>query len=235
MGRVKKSADLDEQLHIWGEDLESYLLGNVYGNCDSWATFWALNVIERKGYCLSPYKSLIQNIGLDGSGVHCGVSESVQILYDKSMCSFRLPDKIEIMPESEKVFSEYFSWISPQKRLSSYNELLLKWVSYLESNEMSILSRLREKGINKCSIWGKGKICDLLLKELKEEIEVLAIIESRPKTKSYKGIPLVGVYEIPEETQLVIVIPIYDFDKIEKMAKEVSRCELVPLNSFFEI
>ena len=100
---------------------------------------------------------------------------------------------------------------------------------------MSILSRLREKGINKCSIWGKGKICDLLLKELKEEIEVLAIIESRPKTKSYKGIPLVGVYEIPEETQLVIVIPIYDFDKIEKMAKEVSRCELVPLNSFFEI
>lgn len=33
---------------------------------------FALNMIEKKKYCVFPFKSLVRNIGHDGSGVHCG-------------------------------------------------------------------------------------------------------------------------------------------------------------------
>ena len=56
LGHIMNDSELAEQLHVWGEDLESHLLGNIYGNCDSWAVFLALMVIERKGYCLYPYR-----------------------------------------------------------------------------------------------------------------------------------------------------------------------------------
>lgn len=46
-----------------------------------------------------------------------------------------------------------------------------------------------KKEVCKCAIWGK------------------------------RGIPIVNVNNITEETQLIIVIPIHDFKKIERMAK----------------
>ena len=236
LGRIKNDAELAEQLHFWGEDLEGQLLGNVYGKYNSWAVFWACTVIEQKGFCLSPYKSLIKNIGFDGTGVHCGDEEIGQCLYEENRRShFELPLKIEFPLGCELEYSAFFSWTSLEERLASCNRELLNWISYLTSSKYKLSDKLIQNGIYRCSIWGKGKLCDLLLKEFYEKIEVLSVIESHPKENRYKDIPIVGINNIPSETQLIIVTPVYDFQKIKKMAEKSVKCEIKSLDEIFAL
>jgi len=44
---------------------------NISGNLKTWAIKWHASVILSKGLCLHPKKTLIRNIGMDNSGVHC--------------------------------------------------------------------------------------------------------------------------------------------------------------------
>ncbi len=44
------------------------------GRIDSWAIRWYASVFLNNGLCLYPGKSLVNNIGHDNSGVHCGAS-----------------------------------------------------------------------------------------------------------------------------------------------------------------
>ena len=106
--RIKQDAVASRNLAIWGRDLEETLVGNVRGICDSWAVFWALNVIERKGICIMPYKSFIRNIGMDGSGVHCGITNQFEVeCIDENKEKFNLPEKINIMHMTEQAFAPF--------------------------------------------------------------------------------------------------------------------------------
>ncbi len=116
-----------------------------------------------------------------------------------------------------------------------YNDFLIRWVDSATNKQFKLAERLIKNGISKCVIWGKGKLCDLLMKELEDRIQILSIIESRPVEKEYRGIPVVGVKDIPEEAQLIIVIPIHDFSKIEKMAKEITRCRIISLEKILDM
>lgn len=53
-------------------DFYSHLLKNVEGTLKTWAIKWHSSVYLRKGLCLHPRLSLVQNIGMDGSGIHSG-------------------------------------------------------------------------------------------------------------------------------------------------------------------
>lgn len=44
---------------------------NISGNGNTWAIFWLATIFLNEGLCLAPTKSLVRNIGLDNSGVHC--------------------------------------------------------------------------------------------------------------------------------------------------------------------
>jgi len=55
-------------------DVYSQLTMNKTGEIDTWAIFWASEIFLNKGLSLFPAKSLIRNIGFDGSGVHCGAA-----------------------------------------------------------------------------------------------------------------------------------------------------------------
>lgn len=56
---------------------------NLIGKNDSWAIYWYFCVYQHNGLTLYPRKSLINNTGFDGSGVHCGSSiEPMQTLVE---------------------------------------------------------------------------------------------------------------------------------------------------------
>jgi hypothetical protein len=57
-------------------DYFSQILSNKKGKINTWAVYWYATIFLRDGLCISPYQSLIANIGLDGSGLHCGSSSS---------------------------------------------------------------------------------------------------------------------------------------------------------------
>lgn len=63
----KKAFDLGGTGVFW-----SQVLGNAAGKLNTWAIFWYATIFQNKGLCLNPTVSYVDNIGHDGSGVHCG-------------------------------------------------------------------------------------------------------------------------------------------------------------------
>jgi hypothetical protein len=58
------------------------------GKIDSWAIRWYLSVFMLGGLTLYPLKSLVENSGFDGSGIHCGQSEAEVILSREGVSKF---------------------------------------------------------------------------------------------------------------------------------------------------
>lgn len=59
--------DLDGSGVFW-----SQIKNNASGRINTWAIFWYATIFDNNGLCLTPAQSYVRNIGLDGSGVHCG-------------------------------------------------------------------------------------------------------------------------------------------------------------------
>jgi hypothetical protein len=66
------------------------------GRIDSWAIRWYLSVFARDGLALYPRKSLIRNLGFDGSGVNCNVSDFDQSDIDPNFTVQSFPDDIGV-------------------------------------------------------------------------------------------------------------------------------------------
>lgn len=58
------------------ENFWDQVLANKAGKIDTWAIFWYATIFQNNGLCLNPTVSYVTNIGLDGSGVHCGVNDA---------------------------------------------------------------------------------------------------------------------------------------------------------------
>ncbi len=96
----------------------------VAGRNDSWAIRWYASAFLKKKLTLYPGKSLVQNIGLDSSGTHCGTS----MAYDVDIvgeCVELTAIPVKESARARVVFAEYF------RRKSG-----------LEVNDTSIVSRL---------------------------------------------------------------------------------------------
>ena len=70
---------------------------------DSWAIFWYVSVFRRKGLSLFPKKTLVQNLGFDGTGVNCTVSKFDQEELDLQYRASVLPQMIDISPQADRV------------------------------------------------------------------------------------------------------------------------------------
>jgi hypothetical protein len=57
----------------------SMLKDQIEGRNDSWAVRWYASAFLSNKFTLYPGKSLVQNIGLDNSGTHCGTSSSYEV------------------------------------------------------------------------------------------------------------------------------------------------------------
>ncbi len=66
--------NLDDSEKFWTQ-----ITSNQSGHLDTWAIFWYVTIFEKNGLCLNPTISYVDNIGHDGSGENCGVSENFAI------------------------------------------------------------------------------------------------------------------------------------------------------------
>lgn len=84
------------------------VMSNASGQLDTWAVFWQASVYKKNGLMLYPTKSLIKNIGLDGSGENCGVASGYNSeLVDKPIEVF--PTEIEENAFVRKLIGNYLA------------------------------------------------------------------------------------------------------------------------------
>lgn len=80
-----------------GEDLWPMLQAQQQELIDSWAIRWNYNMLNQNKFCLRSVKSFVSNIGMDGSGIHCGINEMKFLpLYDSEIYSIRLKRIIKV-------------------------------------------------------------------------------------------------------------------------------------------
>ena len=76
----KASQKLGYEFDIQGTFGYTKMLENqLNGEIDSWAVRWYASVFLNNGMCLHPARSLTNNIGHDGTGVHCGPSDTFAV------------------------------------------------------------------------------------------------------------------------------------------------------------
>lgn len=85
---LKKEFSLDSSY----SSLEMLNLQNK-GELDSWAIRWYATVFLKKGLCLHPKHSLVNNIGHDGTGTHCTNMSAFEVIVSKDNITY-FPDSI---------------------------------------------------------------------------------------------------------------------------------------------
>ena len=217
--RIKKSSNLYEQLNTWGQDLPITIEGNVFGNTDSWAVFWALKCIEVGGYNLSPYESLVDNIGFDGSGVHSGTAKPKYILQEKEKyieCKF--PDEPFYRDVAVNKLRLFYSRTSALDKERYYKSLLLSM--YIQLRDGKRMEKwFKENNILSIAIWGKGTIANLFIDELKGKIDIECVMVTNVTEgdELYRELPLVSAENFDKKVDAILVIPGYDMDKISEL------------------
>lgn len=236
--RIRLDSEKVKELSIWGPDLENTLLDNVRGKNDSWAVFWALNVILNRGICVNPYKSLIQNIGHDGTGVHCGSTSGFMVQTDeRKNVVFKFPDITAISDLERKAFKgfgESLKGITLEEKQMYYRDCMEKWIAFKQTGQ-SIGKVLSDKNIKNIAVFGTGKIAKLLVREISEDVETEYFIVTNKSDCDFMGRKVWEVSEkLPEKKgQLtLLVVPGYDMDKIKKRVGEHFQ-ECIPIDSLF--
>lgn len=68
-------------------DFWSQVIQNHYGQINTWAIFWYASIFLADGLSIFPNRSLTQNIGHDGTGVHCSPTK----IFESAMASTPIP------------------------------------------------------------------------------------------------------------------------------------------------
>jgi hypothetical protein len=100
----KKSKKLQKKFNLGGEDMSEMLISQMEGKLDSWAIRWCYHHFKNKAFCIYPTESYVNNIGLDGSGVHCGVNYKYQNKNLSKTFGLKTPSKIEL---NEKIVNNF--------------------------------------------------------------------------------------------------------------------------------
>lgn len=92
---LKRSKQKKALFNRSGDDMYHMLYKQMHGLLDSWAIRWALHhCLPKEGYCIYPVNSLVENIGVDGSGTHHkSKSDKYKTLVDLNKNQWKLIEK----------------------------------------------------------------------------------------------------------------------------------------------
>ncbi|TXB65417.1 glycosyltransferase [Vicingus serpentipes] len=105
------------------------LKDQVLGYNNSWAIRWYASSFLKHKYCLYPGVSLVQNIGIDGSGTHSGISNSWDVNLSKTAINIVKQPAIE-NKLAKKQFIKYFNSL---KKVNKNNGILNYIKNYIKS------------------------------------------------------------------------------------------------------
>lgn len=91
-----------------GEDLTDMLMNQMEGKIDSWAIRWTYAHFKNHGLALWPVLSYVNNIGHDGSGIHCNATTTPSNDLSLAKMNPIFNDRIETIPAIIKSFRKVY-------------------------------------------------------------------------------------------------------------------------------
>ena len=211
-----------EKFCLGGADpiLWDQVIGNYNGAINSWAIFWHEVIYKNNEFYINPTKTLLKNIGIDGSGVHHGCHD----YFDAELNLFT--PKLSKQAKTSNDFNErvelfYFK----------YNYSLRKNPSYIFSVNLNkiflFLSRLSKS--ESYIVYGAGTGLDLILSQVSKK-NILFVVDSKMKNKDYVNglevIPLKYFSTLDDHKSKIILSPFGRSEEIiENLIKNHSVCE----------
>ncbi len=113
---VDEAARANLDLTMGGTDLVRNLQHALDGR-DIWTMNWMIRLMLDGGVFLYPVESQVRNVGMDGTGLHCGVTDKFDVK-PPSRTPDCLPDEIVIDPDLAKTFYAYYDKKGTQRNLN---------------------------------------------------------------------------------------------------------------------
>jgi len=114
LDKIKKSK-LEKQFNFNNSfNYVKMLHDQIKGLNDSWAIRWYASAFIANKLTLYPGRSLIQNIGLDDSGTHCGISNKYSVMLSDNFINVKTIDVRESQL-AYNLFKQYFLLNFPKK------------------------------------------------------------------------------------------------------------------------
>lgn len=88
------------------------VLASAQGRLSAWDVDWNLNSIKHKKFCVFPPKSLVRNIGFDGTGLNCGIDSSFenQVINIKDKVGVVFDSMVDFDSQSKVLFRGFGGW-----------------------------------------------------------------------------------------------------------------------------
>lgn len=155
-----------------GSDVPVMLLDMLNGNLkDVWTMPWLLTVYANKGYYIYPIDSHIENIGMDGTGVHCGATDKFNSETAQKQAT-RFPEKVFLDEKVSEVFKSFYD-LPVQLPLENKTSTGLK-VAHIctqDNGGAGTAAYLLNKGLNELGVDSKL----IVLNKTKNDNSVLAV------------------------------------------------------------
>jgi len=103
-----RDARAQERFRRGGDDLPRMLEMQMAGEVDSWSIRFDYAHYKHDAFCVHPVRSKVQNIGFDGSGVHCETTDYYHVELDPSDRPLRLPPDLAVDASVLRAFDEEF-------------------------------------------------------------------------------------------------------------------------------
>lgn len=139
-----------------GNDMSSMLQAQLNGEIDSWAIRWDYHLYKHNAFCIRPIKSLVRNIGFDGTGIHCGTMETSDYTaseYHNNIYSIHL---IHSIKPNNKVKKNFHNYLGNTPSVSMYKKIKRK-IKRIIRLIFSRTTTIKQKAINKNTSWYGGK------------------------------------------------------------------------------
>jgi hypothetical protein len=131
--KMCKQFNIDNTYNYW-DQLEC----NKNGTLNTWFVFWYATLFLRGGLACFPARSLVQNIGMDGSGVHSGPSNNYYVKLSQTPINISKALPIEENKSIVEQHKRFFRRVHPQKsllkipNLKSLMRVLSQWIKRLK-------------------------------------------------------------------------------------------------------
>lgn len=96
---IKNSQEI-ERFNRGGDDMLHILKLQMKGKVSSWGIRWDYAHYKNNAYCFRPTRSIVFNIGHDGTGVHCGATDKFNIKINEQS-TFVFPKPGDLLPNEE--------------------------------------------------------------------------------------------------------------------------------------